>query len=236
MRVLADWVAELGRARPGGKLAPRRSRASSPRSARCSASRSAPDHVPDRARSRRAGRAGCPTRRSSARSRRSSTPLDGDGPLGLREQRARRARLLGRAARAEAVGLDLGDVDFEQEHVHVREGKGGKDRVVPLGEEAALLVARYLRDARPAARARRRERALPLGARPPARHVDAAPARAAPAPPAPRVRDAPARGRRRPAHDPGAARPPARSRPPRSTATSTRKRLRRVYDHAHPRS
>ena len=49
---------------------------------------------------------------------------------------------------AEAVGLDLGDVDFEQELVHVR-GKGGKERVVPLGEEAAFWTARYLRDARP---------------------------------------------------------------------------------------
>src|SRR5207248_4813057 len=50
---------------------------------------------------------------------------------------------------AEAVALDLGDVDFEQELVHVREGKGAKDRVVPLGEEAAYWVALYLRDARP---------------------------------------------------------------------------------------
>jgi integrase len=45
--------------------------------------------------------------------------------------------------------LDLGDVDFEQELVHVRSGKGNKDRVIPLGEEAAHWVARYLRDARP---------------------------------------------------------------------------------------
>jgi site-specific recombinase XerD len=44
--------------------------------------------------------------------------------------------------------LDLGDVDFEQELVHIH-GKGGKERVVPLGEEAAYWVARYLRDARP---------------------------------------------------------------------------------------
>ncbi|HXH87128.1 MAG TPA: tyrosine-type recombinase/integrase [Gaiellaceae bacterium] len=50
---------------------------------------------------------------------------------------------------AEAVGLDLADVDFEQELVRVR-GKGGKERVVPLGERAALAVALYLRDARPA--------------------------------------------------------------------------------------
>ena len=48
---------------------------------------------------------------------------------------------------AEAVGLDLGDVDFEQELVHVR-GKGGKERVVPLGEEAAYRLRLYL-EARP---------------------------------------------------------------------------------------
>jgi site-specific recombinase XerD len=50
---------------------------------------------------------------------------------------------------AETVGLDLGDVDWEQEHVHVRRGKGGKDRIVPLGERAALLVRLYLDEARP---------------------------------------------------------------------------------------
>jgi site-specific recombinase XerD len=49
----------------------------------------------------------------------------------------------------EAIDLDLADVDFEQELVHVRRGKGGKERVVPLGEEAALWLARYLREARP---------------------------------------------------------------------------------------
>jgi site-specific recombinase XerD len=49
---------------------------------------------------------------------------------------------------AEAVALDLADVDFDREAVHVR-GKGGKERVVPLGEQAALQLARYLRDARP---------------------------------------------------------------------------------------
>jgi integrase/recombinase XerC len=48
---------------------------------------------------------------------------------------------------AEAVGLDLGDVDFEREAVHVR-GKGNKERIVPLGEEAAHHLALYLRDAR----------------------------------------------------------------------------------------
>jgi integrase/recombinase XerC len=50
---------------------------------------------------------------------------------------------------AEAVALDLADVDFERESVHVR-GKGGKERVVPLGEEAQARLVRYLRDGRQA--------------------------------------------------------------------------------------
>ncbi len=49
---------------------------------------------------------------------------------------------------AEAVALDLFDLDIEQESLHVR-GKGGKERVVPLGEEAAYQVARYIHEARP---------------------------------------------------------------------------------------
>jgi integrase/recombinase XerC len=48
----------------------------------------------------------------------------------------------------EAVDLELADVDFEQELVHVR-GKGGKERVVPLGEEAAYRLRLYLEDGRP---------------------------------------------------------------------------------------
>jgi site-specific recombinase XerD len=48
----------------------------------------------------------------------------------------------------EAVDLTLADVDFEQELVRVR-GKGGKERVVPLGEEAAYRLRRYLEDGRP---------------------------------------------------------------------------------------
>ena len=74
--------------------------------------------------------------------------LEGDGPLALRNRALVELVYSAGLRSAEAVGLDLADVDFEQELVHVR-GKGGKERVVPLGEEAAYWTARYLREARP---------------------------------------------------------------------------------------
>ena len=74
---------------------------------------------------------------------------DGDSALALRNRALLELLYSAGLRSAEAVGLDLADVDFDREAVHVR-GKGGKERVVPLGEQAALHVARYLRDARPA--------------------------------------------------------------------------------------
>ncbi|MDX6473694.1 MAG: integrase/recombinase XerD, partial [Gaiellaceae bacterium] len=76
--------------------------------------------------------------------------LEGDGPVPLRNRALVELVYSAGLRSAEAVGLDLGDVDFEQELVHVRRGKGGKERVVPLGEEAAHWVTRYLHEARPA--------------------------------------------------------------------------------------
>ena len=72
----------------------------------------------------------------------------GDDPLELRNRALLELVYSAGLRSAEAVGLDLADVDFEQELVHVR-GKGGKERVVPLGEEAAAWLARYLHEARP---------------------------------------------------------------------------------------
>ena len=89
--------------------------------------------------------------------------LDGDDPLALRNRALLELVYSAGLRSAEAVGLDLGDVDFEQELVRVR-GKGGKERVVPLGEEAAHQLGRYLRDARPSL-ARGAENAFFLSAR-----------------------------------------------------------------------
>jgi site-specific recombinase XerD len=74
--------------------------------------------------------------------------LDGGDPLTLRNRALVELVYSAGLRSREAVDLDLGDVDFEQELVRVR-GKGGKERVVPLGEEAAHRLARYLREARP---------------------------------------------------------------------------------------
>ncbi|TYL40776.1 site-specific tyrosine recombinase XerC [Dickeya sp. ws52] len=51
--------------------------------------------------------------------------------------------------RAEAVNLMLSDIDLSRGVMVVRQGKGNKDRVVPLGERASKWLVRYLNHARP---------------------------------------------------------------------------------------
>ncbi|POD90529.1 recombinase XerD [Pectobacterium odoriferum] len=51
--------------------------------------------------------------------------------------------------RAEAVSLMLSDIDLSRGVMVVRQGKGNKDRVVPLGERACKWLVRYLTHARP---------------------------------------------------------------------------------------
>jgi site-specific recombinase XerD len=145
VRVLVDYASELGRARNG--LAP----ATIARN--LAAVRSflrftlGPTRVPDASLGpRRPQRLPEAPKREEIESIVDS--LDTDGPLGLRNLALVELVYSAGLRSAEAVGLDLADVDFEQEHVRVR-GKGGKERVVPLGEEAAHVVARYLREARP---------------------------------------------------------------------------------------
>lgn len=51
----------------------------------------------------------------------------------------------------ELVSLEVGAIDFDAETVRV-EGKGGKTRLVPVGEHALAQLARYLERSRPALR------------------------------------------------------------------------------------
>jgi integrase/recombinase XerC/integrase/recombinase XerD len=74
--------------------------------------------------------------------------LDVPGPLGVRNRALFELVYSAGLRTQEAVDLRLADVDFEQEQVLVR-GKGGKERSVPLGEEAAFRLRLYLEESRP---------------------------------------------------------------------------------------
>lgn len=49
----------------------------------------------------------------------------------------------------EASKLELYDADLATEELRIREGKGGKSRIVPLTEQAKHWLEIYLREARP---------------------------------------------------------------------------------------
>ena len=70
-------------------------------------------------------------------------------PIGLRDRAVLSLLYSTGLRRAEASALDLNDVDLTEGLVHVRRGKGGKPRLVPLGESAAEDLRRYLTRGRP---------------------------------------------------------------------------------------
>lgn len=54
-----------------------------------------------------------------------------------------------RLRRLEALRLTAADLDFAGGAVSVRQGKGRKDRVIPIGERALAWLGKYLTEARP---------------------------------------------------------------------------------------
>ena len=72
----------------------------------------------------------------------------GSDPIELRD-RALLEVMYGCGLRAsEAIGLELGDIDIRRGFVRPQ-GKGSKERIVPLGREASRAIERYLRSGRP---------------------------------------------------------------------------------------
>jgi len=145
-RLLSDYAAELGRGRPR-RLAP------ATIARRLAAARSlirfalGAERVPDVALSPRRPRR-LPQAPKLSELERILVSLEGQEPLQLRNRALVELVYSAGLRSHEAVGLDLADVDFDAETIHVR-GKGEKERVVPLGEEAAYRVGLYLRDGRP---------------------------------------------------------------------------------------
>ena len=70
-------------------------------------------------------------------------------PIGLRDRAALSLLYSTGLRRSEVASLDLNDVDLTEGTVHVRRGKGGKPRLVPLGESAGEDLRRYLTKGRP---------------------------------------------------------------------------------------
>ena len=160
IRVLSDYVADLGRQRP--KLAPATIGRKLTAVRALLRSALGPARVPEASLAPKRPRR-LPVAPKAGEIDALLDGVERDGPLGLRNRALIELVYSAGLRSAEAVGLDLQDVDFDQELVHVR-GKGGKERTVPLGEEAAYRLAHYLREGRPQL-ARGAENAVFLSAR-----------------------------------------------------------------------
>jgi integrase/recombinase XerD len=90
------------------------------------------------------------------------TAADGTEPLALRDRLAFEL-LYGCGLRSqEVVGLELRDVKAAQAQLIVH-GKGGKTRIVPMGEEAAAALSRYLERGRGLLAVHRGSEVVPVG-------------------------------------------------------------------------
>ncbi|CDL81107.1 site-specific tyrosine recombinase XerC [Xenorhabdus szentirmaii] len=74
---------------------------------------------------------------------------DSERPLSVRDRAMMETLWSTGLRRSELQRLQVGDVDFARGELFVRQGKGYKDRVVPLGESARHWLQQYLNDVRP---------------------------------------------------------------------------------------
>ncbi len=74
---------------------------------------------------------------------------DIESPDGIRDRAILELLYSSGIRRAELSSLCLADIRAESGTVYVRQGKGRKDRVVPIGARALEWISKYVRDARP---------------------------------------------------------------------------------------
>ncbi|WP_221935036.1 site-specific tyrosine recombinase XerC [Catenovulum sediminis] len=70
-------------------------------------------------------------------------------PLGIRDRAVMEVLYSTGIRRMEVVNLSVFDIDLERLTILVRQGKGKKDRMLPLGERAAHWISCYLNEVRP---------------------------------------------------------------------------------------
>jgi integrase/recombinase XerD len=85
-------------------------------------------------------------------------------PIGLRDRAMLEVLYSTGMRRHEIAGLELGDIEAERGVVLIREGKGGKDRLLPLGERALYWTTEYLERGRPQLSWNAQDKTLFLGA------------------------------------------------------------------------
>jgi integrase/recombinase XerD len=81
-------------------------------------------------------------------------------PLGLRDRAILEVLYATGMRRRELVMLDVEDLDHERLTLRIRHGKGGRQRLTPLGTRALLWLGRYLAECRPQLVVSSTERAL----------------------------------------------------------------------------
>jgi integrase/recombinase XerD len=69
-------------------------------------------------------------------------------PLGLRDRALMETLYSTGMRRSELANLKLYEIDTERGTLTIRQGKGKKDRVIPIGDRAAAWVEKYIREAR----------------------------------------------------------------------------------------
>jgi integrase/recombinase XerD len=74
---------------------------------------------------------------------------DTSDPLGVRDRAMLELFYSTGIRRTELCRIDLPDLNTERLTLHVRLGKGKKDRVVPVGQQAIAWLERYLKEVRP---------------------------------------------------------------------------------------
>jgi integrase/recombinase XerD len=70
-------------------------------------------------------------------------------PMGIRDRAILEVLYSTGIRRMEVLNLSVFDLDTERGTLMVRQGKGKKDRMVPIGEQAIAWLERYLKDVRP---------------------------------------------------------------------------------------
>lgn len=70
-------------------------------------------------------------------------------PMGMRDRAILEVLYSTGIRRMEVLNLSVYDLDAERGTLMVRQGKGKKDRMVPIGEQAIAWLERYLNDVRP---------------------------------------------------------------------------------------